>query len=94
MTGAHTPGPWVIENGWLQNERGPYADGQYLSVCMSATRLADGLLIAAAPNMLAALRTASWLLADISPDGLVKKQIDEVIERACPTPLPSGSIER
>lgn len=55
MSGSHTPGPWVIEDGWLQNERGPYVDGQYLSVCMSATRLADGLIIAAAPDMLAAL---------------------------------------
>lgn len=39
-------------------------------------------------DMLAALRSASWLLADISPDGLVKKQIDEVIARAALTPSP------
>ena len=43
---------------------------------------ANARLIAAAPDMLEQLRNASWLLADISPDGLVKKQIDEVIARA------------
>lgn len=58
MSAAHTPGPWVIEDGWLQNERGPYVDGRYLSVCMSATCLADGLLITAAPDLLAALGAA------------------------------------
>lgn len=42
---------------------------------------ANARLIAAAPDMLNALKTASWLLADISPDGLVKKQIDEVIAK-------------
>ncbi|OWQ97990.1 hypothetical protein [Sphingopyxis witflariensis] len=65
MTAQHTPGPWVIEDGWLQNERGPFIDGQYLSVCMSATRLADGNLITAAPDMKAALEHilagALWL---------------------------------
>lgn len=58
MGAQHTPGPWVIEDGWLQNERGPYADGQYLSVCMTATRWADLHLITAAPDMLAALEAA------------------------------------
>jgi len=49
---------------------------------------ADYHLIAAAPDMLAALHNASWLLADLSPDGLVKKQIDEVIARATPETTP------
>lgn len=52
MSAQHTPGPWVIEDGWLQNERGAYNDGQYLSICMSATRLSDGALITAAPMLL------------------------------------------
>lgn len=32
--------------------------------------------------MLEALETASWLLADLSPDGLVKKKVDAAITRA------------
>lgn len=55
MSGLHTPGPWVIEDGWLQNERGAFNDGQYLSVCMSETRWADLNLIVAAPDLLSAL---------------------------------------
>lgn len=51
MSAQHTPGPWVVEGDWLQNERGPYNDGQYLSICMSATRWADMNLITAAPEL-------------------------------------------
>lgn len=72
MSAAHTPGPWVIEDGWLQNERGPYVDGLYLSVCMSATRLADGLIIAAAPDMLAALE------AEIEAQRLTDEEVEMI----------------
>lgn len=43
---------------------------------------ADAHLIAAAPEMFDALEAASWLLADISPDGLVKQKIDAAISKA------------
>lgn len=43
---------------------------------------ADAHLIAAAPCMLEALQTASWLLADTSPDGLVKQKVDAAIAKA------------
>lgn len=62
MSAQHTPGPWVIENNWLQHEDGPIVGDRYLSVCMSATRLADGQLIAAAPDLLDAAERAKVLI--------------------------------
>ena len=51
----HTPGPWVIEDDWLQSAKGPCVDGRYFSVCVSATSEADRNLLIAAPEMLAML---------------------------------------
>lgn len=62
MSVPHTPGPWVIENSWLQHEDGPVAGNRYFSVCMSATRLADGQLITAAPDLLKAAQDAKILI--------------------------------
>lgn len=84
---AHTPGPWVIEDGWLQNERGPYVDGQYLSVCVSATRLPDGQLIAAAPELLEAAEWAADNYENININHVdyrveVKRRMDAAIAKA------------
>lgn len=35
----------------------------------------------ATAELVAALKQASWLLADLSPDGLVKKAIDDVLSK-------------
>lgn len=39
-------------------------------------------MFALAPQLVEALKTASWLLADIAPQGLVKKRIDELLVKA------------
>lgn len=62
MSVEHTPGPWVINDGWLENEGGPYVDGQYLSVCMSETRLSDCFLIVGAPDLAKAAEEAKILI--------------------------------
>jgi len=43
---------------------------------------ANARLIAAAPNMLVQLKIVSWVLSDLSPDGLVKAGVDAVIAEA------------
>ena len=43
---------------------------------------ANARLIAAAPDLYEALETAAWLLADISPDGLVKRKVDAALALA------------
>ena len=55
---AHTPGPWCVENGWLQREEGAYVDGRYFSICVSSTTVADIHLLAAAPDLLEAIKDA------------------------------------
>lgn len=73
MSAGTTPGPWVVENGWLQREAGPYVDGRYLSVCVSATDILDISLMTAAPDMLAAL------LAEVEAQRLTDEHV-EIIE--------------
>lgn len=88
---GHTPGPWWTTDSGVRDRGGyichtnpaqRYGGQDERFVRESAERAANKLLIAAAPAMLEALKTASWLLADISPDGLVKKQVDAAIARA------------
>ncbi len=55
MDGSSTPGPWVVEDGWLQREAGPLVDGRYLSVCVTATDIRDIALMTAAPDLLSTL---------------------------------------
>lgn len=43
-------------------------------------------LFAAAPKLLEALKTAAWLLNDISPDGLVLKKVNAAIAEATGAP--------
>lgn len=57
MDGSSTPGPWVVEDGWLQREAGPFVDGRYLSVCVTATDIRDIALMTAAPDF-----------AEVAPD--------------------------
>lgn len=94
---AHTPGPWLLTAAKKSVVAQPTVilpNGEKrwttrrIAMFTYNDNVADAYLIAAAPDMLAALRHASWLLADISPDGLVKKQIDEVIARATPETTP------
>ncbi|SNT20097.1 hypothetical protein [Sphingopyxis indica] len=62
MSVQHAPAPWIIEDGWLQSERGAINDGHYFSICMSATTLADGMLITASPDLLEAAKNAKVLI--------------------------------
>ena len=89
MMGAqHTPGPWHIGG----KPQSPIIFGSDGFAVADATVFhgtfkegqteANANLIAAAPDLLEALETASWLLADISPDGLVKQKVDAAIAKA------------
>lgn len=78
MTTTHTPGPWTAEYStygdeiWFGGE-GPGmwtidAPGVYMSGCEgSATAKADARLIAAAPDLLAALETLMGLIEMTGP---------------------------
>lgn len=104
---THTPGPWVADFHNEQRDGGRFithvrGGNQLVPIAAVPTGVegygreegrANARLIAAAPDMLAQLRNASWLLADPSPDGLVKKQIDEVIAAATTdTPSSMGNM--
>jgi hypothetical protein len=63
---AHTPGPWfVVEDEncgrWIfpnKDGRGFAQDGSYLAICAEVIGGANARLIAAAPDLLAALKAA------------------------------------
>lgn len=60
MTTKHTPGPWAVESTEYSSSSSPqyevYAEaGDCVAVCDSED---DALLVAAAPNLLAALESA------------------------------------
>lgn len=62
----HTPGPWEVHGPhdapWVQSTNGP--NGR--SVDIVPRTMADARLIAAAPDMLAALRNAQTVLDDLA----------------------------
>lgn len=84
---GHTPGPWRVI--WHGNEKYPYplsvhtADGAYwITRDGTVSSVANAKLIAAAPDMLAALKA---LLNDPGPEKLLSKHWDmarAAIERA------------
>lgn len=72
MTTKHTPGPWVVDDddGSIRTESGDevlvsYGDGEGHS--LAATH-ADRMLVAAAPDLLAALEAAHGYLVMMGTD--------------------------
>ncbi len=71
MSAQHTPGPWFVahlpdgQGSWVACDPdgcGIHADGSYMAVCVSPIGEANARLIAAAPDLLAALEGLFRLL--------------------------------
>lgn len=86
---GHTSGPWRVAYDDANGQA--VVSGEHTEICtcwhhcvgsIEKQMRCNAQLIAAAPEMLKALETASWLLADLSPDGLVKQQVDAAIAKA------------
>lgn len=74
MTQTHTPGPWIVARGdSVYARRGdgplaPIADCNASRTVTAANRAANAVLIAAAPDLLAALRAFNaWYMATDLP---------------------------
>jgi hypothetical protein len=57
---AHTPGPWLFGSRMITNDRG----AEVVPHVARDMRVADARLIAAAPDMLAALRNVQKIITD------------------------------
>lgn len=82
MTTKHTPGPWIFSNGhvwsWATKDTQPYIAQPYSRE--------DGHLIAAAPDLLAALddlRSAVGTFAPRENNGKLHPQLLAMYDRAC-----------
>lgn len=64
-TAAHTPGPWVIRgsNRWGDLTVEPAAEPPKEITVANVPRQEDAALVAAAPEMLAALKAIEWAAA-------------------------------
>ena len=61
----HTPGPWVDCGGAICRVEGSVEDCNFVEVVSRPINNADAALIAAAPDLLAALHTARpWIVTD------------------------------
>ena len=82
----HTPGPWRVENQ-VEHRAIVAANGQPVASTLLAGRTiktadADARLIAAAPEMLAALETSLLYFGPASDDFPIKKQIRAALAKA------------
>lgn len=63
---SHSPGPWGLseDGNWIQLKGGsaPFYGDNYLSICVSATSMADKALISAAPELLEASLRAEAMI--------------------------------
>lgn len=77
-TPKHTPGPWLFGGGCVETDGSPHSDRRTVIAQMISARYAgtvtapgeceaNGRLIAAAPDLLAALRLAQDILAGHAP---------------------------
>lgn len=74
--GAHTPGPWIIAG--TQGRRDVVTFGD--EIIAQNIRPPDALLIAAAPDLLAALSAVNWALCDWKPEALKAYGLDHAAE--------------
>ena len=69
----HTPGPWRVYNGWVHpsfDGPGPETTNGDTAICepLGQDKNANAHLIAAAPDLLAGLEQAIWMLYGIGVD--------------------------
>lgn len=87
---AHTPGPWTAKGpdncGWAYvRSAGAAFDGDLATVWSPpgrASAAANALLMASAPELLAALRTFATLPADTPPPGILPSAWRAALEAA------------
>lgn len=77
MSNKHTPGPWHVEKHGCTYEIWPKDSGQTHTNLGTARTKADATLIAAAPDLLAALKEMlsidDWQDEEIAPKQLINK---------------------
>ncbi len=91
QAGRHTPGPWRISDGESRGERSICICTDEVNICVmsdgdgdgSDGQLADACLIAAAPELLAALRALlESYAAYVDIDGVMNADIAEPVTAA------------
>ncbi len=76
VSGGHTPGPWVVDDA------GDIVSGPY-NVCIPyATKPEDKALMAAAPDLLAALENVLDAYSDACNYDMLTAQLEEAAEAA------------
>lgn len=73
-TNKHTPGPWVVE----VHDKETTVESKYQTICTNVSNC-DADIIAAAPEMLAALEAVQGL-CDNHPE--IRQQVQSVIAKA------------
>ena len=80
----HTPGPWIIEpRGNLQARQYIEAGEFRIAECLNRDQDANARLIAAAPELLAALKRARrYVVLDVTEDNATARRTLEVVDEA------------
>lgn len=85
----HTPGPWRVYNGWVHpsfDNLGRQMTNGDTAICepLGQDKNANAYLIAAAPDLLAGLEQAVWMLygIGISPESEAMESFTAAIRKA------------